>query len=88
MGNERGTPTGGRLEVICPSCEGLLSFQTGDKTVSSGETMRLFCDDCRKTVEVTAPNGVGNLESPRADALAPASRRASEFVEPSPRTDG
>lgn len=60
--------TGDGLELVCPTCEGLLTLPDTDG-VSAGDPIRTFCPACERTVEMTAPSGIEAFLEARVDRV-------------------
>lgn len=85
MKARNGGQAGEGLPVICPSCDELLTFDGGTE-IEEGETIRTFCPDCTRTVEVTAPSGIEEFSGDDAERVEEAT--ITEFVAGSAREQG
>lgn len=64
------------LEIVCPTCDGILEVE-GIDGLAEGDPIRAFCPDCRGDVEVKAPIGISTSTDGGVDRVQRAN--VSEF---------
>jgi hypothetical protein len=58
------------VPIVCPDCRDLVSADLDLADVRAGDTIRVFCSRCERTVEVAAPHGIEAFQA-SADVVVP-----------------